>query len=90
MKNILYYIKKIYYKIKNKKAIVGCEYYKDCSCNLIYTKYCNFPNCNIRFDYIGKEFVYCPNCKYFDDCCSGKFGLGCYKGGVIKEGDFVD
>lgn len=73
-------LKRIYYKIKNSDPLHNCEYHKQHCCVLVDGPYCTFPDCSIRFDYIGKDFVYCPNCVYFDDCCSLRFGLGCFKG----------
>lgn len=73
-------LKRIYYRIKNHDPLFNCEYHKKHWCVFVDGPYCHFPDCDIRFDYIGKEFVYCPNCAYFDDCCSPKFGLGCFKG----------
>ena len=73
-------LKRIYYRIKNSDPLHNCEYCKDNWCNMVDGPFCTFPNCTIRFDYIGKEFVFCPDCVEFDDCLSGKFGLGCYNG----------
>ena len=78
-------LKRIYYRIKNSDPLHNCEYCKDKWCNMVDGPYCTFPDCTIRFDHIGKEFVFCPDCKFFDDCCSGKFGLGCHKGEKYDE-----
>lgn len=77
--------KRIYYRIKNSDPLHNCEYCKDNWCNMVDGPFCTFPNCNVRFDYLGKEFVFCPDCVEFDDCLSGKFGLGCYNGKKCNE-----
>lgn len=78
-------LKRIYYKLKNSDPLHNCEYCNDNWCNMVDGPFCTFPNCSIRFDYLGKEFVFCPKCVEFDDCISGKFGLGCYLGKKCNE-----
>ena len=78
-------LKRIYYIIKNSDPLHNCEYCKENWCNMVDGPYCDFPYCNIRLKHLGKEFVFCPDCNFFDDCCSPKFGLGCYIGEKCNE-----
>ena len=73
-------LKRIYYKIKNNDPLFNCEYHQQHFCVHVDGPLCDFQNCNIRFNHIGEDFVYCQNCVYFDECCSTKFGLGCFNG----------
>lgn len=84
MKKIINKIKRFYYRIINRDPLKKCTFHKEIGCSHVDGPLCDFPNCDIRLEHEGKDFVYCPNCVYFDDCCSSKFGLGCFKGKNIK------
>ena len=79
-KIIIKRIKRFFFRHKNNDPLFNCEYHKQHGCVHVDGPLCDFPNCDIRLEHVGKDFVYCPNCVYFDDCCSPKFGLGCFKG----------
>lgn len=84
LKIIIKRIKRFFFRFKNNDPLFNCEYHKQHGCVHVDGPLCDFPNCDIRLEYMGKDFVYCLDCVYFDDCCSPKFGLGCFKGKNIK------
>lgn len=79
-KIIIKRIKRFFFKLKNNDPLSKCEYHKQHKCVHVDGPLCDFPNCDIRFEHMRNDFVYCPDCIYFDDCISGHFGLGCYNG----------
>lgn len=78
-------LKRMYLRYKNSDPYYSCEYFNKEGCNMVDGLYCNFPNCNIRLKYLGNDFVFCPDCVEYDDCLSGKFGIGCYIGKKCNE-----
>lgn len=79
-KIIIKRIKRFFFRLKNNDPLFNCEYHKQCGCVHVDGPLCDFPNCDIRLEHIEKDFVFCPDCIEYDDCISGHFGLGCYKG----------
>jgi hypothetical protein len=79
-KIIIKRIKRFFFRLKNSDAFYHCPVWKNEGCSHVDGLICNFPNCTTLHEYMGHDFVFCPDCKDFHDCISGHFGLGCYNG----------
>ena len=77
---ILKEIKQMYLRYKNSDPYYSCECFNKEGCSMVDGPYCKFPNCDIRLKHLGDDFVYCQNCKEYDDCTDTDYGKGCYKG----------
>jgi hypothetical protein len=80
LKSIIKRIKRFFFRLKNRDPYYSCPVWKSEGCSHVDGLTCDFPNCVIMREYMGHDFVFCRDCKFFDDCCSNKFGLGCYNG----------
>lgn len=78
LKCVIKRIKRFFFRLKNKDPFYRCPVWKNENCSHVDGLICDFPNCTTMREYIGHEFVFCSDCKFFNDCCSNKFGLGCY------------
>lgn len=85
MINMIKFIKKIYYRIKNSDPVLKCPVYKNEGCSYVDGLYCDFPNCSILHKYMGDEWISCFECIYKQDCAHRGYGLGCYNGKRQKD-----
>lgn len=77
-------IKRLWYRWLNSDVVYECPVYREEGCSHVDGMLCDFPHCDIYHERMGNDFVGCAECVFLQECCSSKFGLGCYDG---KERD---
>ena len=81
-------IKRLWYRWRNSDPVHRCPVYKNDGCCHVDGPLCDFPRCSMYREYMGIKWVSCAECEYAGDCCSVKFGLGCYDGKPAKLARF--
>ena len=83
-------LKRWYWRWRNSDPIKNCPVYKNEGCSHVDGLLCDFPTCDIYHDYMGKNWLFCPDCELFhtDNCGNAnKYGLGCYDGNKIQDNE---
>lgn len=75
------WVDRCYWRWMNSDPVRNCPVFKEGECNLVDGPCCNFPNCDMYLNKMGKDFMSCANCDLNGLCSSKNYGLGCY---VIK------
>jgi hypothetical protein len=83
LKQIIFKLKRLFFKIKNADPYYKCPVFNKEGCSHVDGLLCNFTDCNMINKHFKDKWITCSLCMYEEQCCNKNYGFGCDKGKEI-------